>query len=153
MRIIRKELAYHRGVAVFGREGLPGSMCMYIYIHIWTYIYMPWSKLVTFNRTWHIWPIIHIVFLTYKPLDLILQNYGNGLLLFSTIHSSLNGEVWECFFSKQTHKSPMLKSERLSDLSLRLSLSHLSVCNHIPFLHLRISQLFLLFGCVSRFLC
>ena len=146
MRIIRKELAYHRGVAVFGREGLHGSL--------YVYIYMPWSKLVTFNRTWHIWPIIHIVFLTYKPLDLILQNYGNGLLPVAPyIHSWLNGEVWEGFFSKQTHKSPMLKSERLSDLSLRLSLSHLSVCNHIPFLHLRISQVFLLFGCVSRFLC
>lgn len=72
---------------------------------------------------------------TFQHHTFITERRGLGMLLFETNTQISN-----------------VKSERLSDLSLKLSLSHLSVCNHIPFLHLRISQVFLLFGCVSRFL-
>lgn len=97
MRIIRKELAYIRALLFSGAKAYP-DLCMYIYIYTYAMV-----KIGDLYRTWHIWPIIHIVFLTYKPLDLILQNYGNGLLLFSTIHSSLNGEVWECFLTSPSN--------------------------------------------------
>lgn len=130
MRIIRKELAYIRALLFSGAKAYP-DLCMYIYIYI------------CHGQNW--WPLSDLAYLahhSYCILNLQAARFDPSKL-----------RQWLATFQHHTFVTERRGLGMLSDLSLKLSLSHLSVCNHIPFLHLRISQVFLLFGCVSRFLC